>query len=284
MTRVIEVSDGIFDYPREALLPPEAPEGLVAAYPPVFPVPYRPLLVDTGGMKILLDTGAGPLGPSTGQLQKHFTHTGLAPAQIDMVVLSHAHADHIGGLLDSAGQPAFPNARLVIARTEFEFWRNSGIREQLGTGSVYGSAMLESVIRDWFEKYLLPFEDQLELVDSDAEVAPGVRLVAAPGHTPGHSAVRIQSTDGPDVLFTADAFALPDHIAHPEWTSSFDLDRELTVQTRHRLLELAAAEDCVVIHYHIGSPGRVVRREQGFEWQEIATANGMRQHSARSHW
>ena len=282
MTRVLEVSDGSFDYPREALLPPDAPERVVSAYPPVVPVPYRPLVVDTGGMRILLDTGAGPLGPSTGQVQTHLTEYGIAPGQIDMVVLSHAHADHIGGLLDSTGRPAFPNARLVIARTEFEFWRNSGVRERLGTGNVYGNAMLESVIRDWFEKYLLPFEDRLELVDSEAEVAPGLRLIPAPGHTPGHSAVLIQSTDGPDVLFTADAFALPDHIAHPEWTSSFDLDRDLTIQTRHRLLELAAGDALVVIHYHIGSAGRVVRRGQGFEWQEDVYHPGVTVGSAGS--
>ena len=158
---------------------------------------------------------------------------GIAPEQISLVLLSHAHADHIGGLLDGSGRPAFPNARIVIARQEFEFWHDSGIRDRLGSGSVYGNAMIESVIREWFDRYLVPLKDRLDLVESDAEVMPGVRMVPAPGHTPGHCAILI-SGGGDPVLFTADAFALPDHISHPEWTSSFDLDAEQTVRTRHQ--------------------------------------------------
>ena len=270
MTRVIEVSDGSLDYLREALLPANAPADLVSSYSPVVSVPYRPLIVETGGMTVLLDTGAGPLGPSTGQVQRQMHAQGIAPEQVDVVLLSHAHADHIGGLLDGEGRLAFPNARIVIARAEFEFWRSSGIRDRLGSGAVYGNPTIECVIRDWFQRYLMPLEDRLELVDADTEVLPGVQLLAAPGHTPGHSAVLIDRGLGEAILFTADAFALPEHIAQPEWTSSFDLDAELTVRTRRRLLELAAAEHCRVIHYHISSPGRVVRRGQSFEWHEEA--------------
>jgi hypothetical protein len=72
------------------------------------------------------------------------------------------------------------------------------------------------------------------------------------------------------VLFTADAFALAEHVANPEWTSSFDLDRSATVETRYRLMELAATENYRVIHYHISSPGRVSRRGDAFEWMEDA--------------
>jgi glyoxylase-like metal-dependent hydrolase (beta-lactamase superfamily II) len=268
MTRVIEVPDGSLDYPREALLPREAPPELISAYAPVVAVPYRPLLMQTGGLTVLLDTGAGPLGPSTGQVQRSLQAIGIAPEQVDIVLLSHAHADHIGGLLDDKGRPAFPNARIVMARAEFEFWRNSGIREKLGSGVVYGNPMIESVIRDWFERFLLALEGRLELVDSESEVSPGIRLLAAPGHTPGHAAVLVEDMGAEPILFTADAFTLPEHIEHSEWTSSFDLDRDLTIRTRRRLLELAAAEHYRVIHYHIGSPGRIVRRGEHFEWHE----------------
>jgi glyoxylase-like metal-dependent hydrolase (beta-lactamase superfamily II) len=270
MIRIIEVSDGSFDYPREALLPPDAPAPVLAAYPPVFAVPYRPLIVDAGGMLVLLDTGAGPLGPSTGQIHDRLAANGMAPEDIGMVVLSHAHADHIGGLIRADGSPAFPNARIVIAREEYEFWRNSGILDQLGSGAVYGNAGIECVIRDWFNRYLLPFEARLELVSAEAVVTPGIQLIPAPGHTPGHSAVLIRSDDSEPVLFTADAFALAEHVANPEWTSSFDLDRSATVETRYRLMELAATENYRVIHYHISSPGRVSRRGDAFEWMEDA--------------
>jgi glyoxylase-like metal-dependent hydrolase (beta-lactamase superfamily II) len=266
MTRIIEVPDGCLDYPREALLSADVPADVASRYPPAFPVPYRPLLIQSGGTTVLLDTGAGPLGPSTGQLHDRLRDAGIALDTVDLVLLSHGHADHIGGLLTADGLPAFPNARIVMARAEFDFWRTSRIREKLGTGDVYGNAAIETVIRDWFERYLLPLKPKLELVDVDSEVLPGIWLLAAPGHTPGHSAVLVETEDEPSVLFTADAFALPEHIAHPEWTSSFDLDRELTIRTRRRLLDLAAAESYRVIHYHIGCPGFVIRSGHGFEW------------------
>ena len=132
--------------------------------------------------------------------------------------------------------------------------------------------MIESVIREWFDHYLVPLKDRLELVESDAEVMPGVRMLPAPGHTPGHCAVLINGAGDP-VLFTADAFALPDHIMHPEWTSSFDLDAEQTVQTRGRLLDLATAENCRVVHYHVDGFGHVVRRGSAFACEpETASA------------
>jgi glyoxylase-like metal-dependent hydrolase (beta-lactamase superfamily II) len=264
--RVIEVSDGGFEYHRESLLPHDAPASVLEAWPPIVTVPYRPLIVDVDATLMLLDTGAGRLGPGTGRLHDSLIAQSIAPEQIGLVLLSHAHADHIGGLLDESGRPAFPNARIVIARQEFEFWHNSGIRDRLGSGSVYGNAMIESVILEWFDRYVVPLKDRLELVESDAEVMPGVRMLPAPGHTPGHCAVLINGAGDP-VLFTADAFALPDHITHPEWTSSFDLDAEQTVRTRRRLLDLAAAENCRVVHYHVDGIGHVVRRGSAFAWE-----------------
>ena len=268
---VTEVSDGVFDYHRESLLPTDAPASVIAAWPPVVTVPYRPLLAQVDGKLVLLDTGAGPLGPGTGRLLDALAAQGITPGQISLVLLSHAHADHIGGLVDQSGRPAFQNARIAIARQEFEFWHDSGIRNQLGSGSVYGNAMLESVIREWFERYLIPLKDRLELVESDAEVIPGVRMVPAPGHTPGHCGILL-SGGTCSVLFTGDAFALPDHISHPEWTSSFDMDAEQTVRTRHRLLYLAAAENCRVVHYHVDGIGRVVRRGSAYAWEPETSA------------
>ena len=260
-----EVSDGGLEYPRESLLPNDAPRELVDSYSPVVPVPYRPIVINAGGKLVLLDTGAGPLGPGTGRLQESLRTAGVAPEDIQIVVLTHAHADHIGGLLDSEGRPAFPNAEIVIGRQELEFWDGSGICDRLGDGSVYGNAMIECVIRDWFTRYVSPLKPMLRVVDWDTEVVPGITMLAAPGHTPGHCAVAIDGGPEP-ALFTGDAFALPEHIPHPEWTCSFDLDSTETVRTRRRLLDLAANDKRRVIHYHVGSFGRVNRRGTGYEW------------------
>jgi glyoxylase-like metal-dependent hydrolase (beta-lactamase superfamily II) len=269
--RVFEVSDGALDYPREALLPNDSPASLLEEWPPVVAVPYRPIVADVNGMLVLLDTGAGPLGPRTGRLHQALAAQGISPDQIRVVLLSHAHADHVGGLLDENGEPTFPRARIVISSHEFDFWHHSGVRDRLGTGSVYGDAMVESIIRDWFDRYVLPLKDRLELVSGDAEVVPGIRMVPAPGHTPGHCAILI-SSGGDPVLFTGDAFTLPDHITHPEWTSSFDMDAGQTIETRRTLLELAVAEHCRVVHYHVDGIGRIVRRGSAFRWEPETTA------------
>ena len=268
-----EVPDGVLEYPREAMLPKDAVPDVQAQYPPVMSIPYRPIVVRIGGRTVLLDAGAGPLAPSTGKLEESLRQEGISPEIIDMVVLSHAHADHIGGLLREDGKLSFPNACIVIAREEFEFWRDSGIRQRLGTGSVYGNPMIESVIGQWFDRYLLPLQSQLQIVESDAEVAPGVRLVRAPGHTPGHCAVLVDGSNHP-LLFLADAFALSAHIEHPEWTSSFDLDAAQTVQTRRALLDRAASDRFRVIHYHVPGVGRIVRRGSGYAWETDAAQIG----------
>jgi glyoxylase-like metal-dependent hydrolase (beta-lactamase superfamily II) len=261
-----EVPDGGLDYPRESMLPKDASAEAVAAYPQVMHVPYRPLLVDTGSLLVLLDTGAGPLAPTTGCLEASLQAAQVTPEEIGLVILSHAHADHIGGLLDATARPAFPNARIVISRKEYSFWRNSGIRERLGSGSVYGNSMIESVIGQWLDRFLIPMEQHLEFVNGQTEVSPGITMIPAPGHTPGHSAILIDGGAEP-LLFTADAFTLAEHISNPEWTSSFDLDPVRTVETRRQLLDLAAADRCRVVHYHVGSAGRVVRHGSQYKWE-----------------
>lgn len=261
-----EVSDGGFDYPREAILPPDAVEQLPNQYPATVRIPYRPILVDADGKLLLIDTGAGPLAPSTGHLLASLRAQQVAPDKIDLVVLSHAHADHIGGLVDQAGNPTFPNARILIGRVEYEFWRHSGFRERLGSGSVYGNAALESAIGHWFDQYLVPLEDRLEFLEKEAEVLPGVAAIPAPGHTPGHLAFLMDSGTEP-ILLAGDAFTLPEHVAHPQWMSSFELEPTLALETRSHLLDRAATDNYLVVHYHVGAMGRVLRRGSGYTWE-----------------
>ena len=261
-----EVPDGEFHYPREAILPVNGERQLTDLYPSVISLPYRPILVDANGKLVLLDTGAGPLAPSTGQLQVSLRGLQVTPEMIDVVVLSHAHADHIGGLVDHEGRPAFPNARIVIGRKEYEFWRRSGFRERLGDGSVYGNPAIESLVGRWFDQYLVTLEERLELVGEEAEVLRGITLVPAPGHTPGHSALLIHDGAEP-VLVAGDAFLLAEHVAHPEWASPLDLDATQTVETRRHLLDRAATDRCCVVHYHVGGVGRILRRGHGYVWE-----------------
>jgi glyoxylase-like metal-dependent hydrolase (beta-lactamase superfamily II) len=261
---VCPVSDGSFDYPRTTVLSDEA--AAKTNYEPVVSLPYIPNLITIAGKRILLDTGAGVALPSTGKLLASLQNQKITPEMIDFVLLSHAHADHIGGLMNQEGKFAFPNARILIGQQEYDFWRRSGFREQLGTGSVYGNSEIEGMLRHWFDVNLLPLEDRLEFIQPEVETAGGILPLAAPGHTPGHLAFLIDNHEGP-VLFSSDAFLLPEHIPNPEWTSRFDLDPAKTVETRNLLLDLAAADRCRVFHYHTHQVGRIKRNGNGFTWQ-----------------
>jgi glyoxylase-like metal-dependent hydrolase (beta-lactamase superfamily II) len=140
------VPDGELAYPRAAVFGPDADPVAVNRFPEEFAAPYTPLLVNTGAHRVLLDTGAGPLAPTTGRLQANLALAGCRPEDIDLVVLSHAHADHIGGLVTEDGAPAFPNARIPMSRCEYDFWHSAELRQRLGSGSVYGNAAIENAI------------------------------------------------------------------------------------------------------------------------------------------
>ena len=125
--RCYPLADGDFLYPKGALFPNRSDEELAPVLGPNdlstdLRVGYSSLLIDTGRRRILIDTGAGPLAPSTGQLLESLNRSGFGPHEIDLVVLSHLHADHIGGLLTSNGELSFPNAEFLVSRLEHDFW------------------------------------------------------------------------------------------------------------------------------------------------------------------
>ena len=135
---------------------------------------------------MLVDTGADDLGPKTGKLFQNLRAEGISPSDIDVVVLTHAHPDHIGGNTSKDGKLAFPNARFFIWKDEFDFWISEKAEQKLNQHS---KELLLTLAR----KNLQPIQDQLNLIDQEIEILPGIRAVAAPGHTPGHMALAISS-------------------------------------------------------------------------------------------
>ena len=254
------LSDGELVYPGSTVLPPESvPPDEVA-------VPYTAMLVDTGSARILIDTGAGALGPDTGKLPENLTAAGFTPAEIDIVVLSHAHPDHI------AGVARFQNARLVIMRTEFDFWTAAGTQSKLEKGELYGLGPLEQLMTHYVREHLSAVDD-LTLLKQPTEIASGVLVFPAPGHTPGHAAILI-SSGRQQLLYVADAVIHPAQFEHPEWTSAFDLSRDETVSTRKQLLDRAAIDRCLVAGFHLpGGVGAVEARQGRFRWEPVASQN-----------
>lgn len=211
---------------------------------------FTPTLIDTGSALVLFDTGLGRGGIVTA-----LAAAGVTPDQIDVVVLTHMHPDHIGGLMTD-GAPTFANARYVTGTQEYNFW------SKMEPGNRVGDLVSANVT---------PLADKTEFVEDGAGVVPGVTAMAAFGHTPGHMVYHLESGDRRLVL-TAD---LANHyvwsFAHPEWAVSFDSDKEAATAARRKVLGMLAADRVPMIGYHMPFPaaGYVETRGEGFRFVPV---------------
>ena len=240
---------------REHKLDPETWEQYIS--------PYPSLVIYSADHVVLVDTGGGSFAPTTGKLIENLKTEGISPEDIDTVILTHSHPDHIGGNLDGEGKPTFPNARYVMWKEEWEFWTSGPDLSALKLPDHLKESLLEFPVKN-----LLPIKNQLDLIDSEREIVPGIRAIAAPGHTPGHIALSVSSS-GKTLLNIGDAVLHPVHLEQPDWYAAVDLLSEKTVATRHRLLGKAAAEKNLVFAFHFPFPclGHVIQKGEAWRWQ-----------------
>ena len=225
---------------------------------------YTCLLIRTGEHLALVDTGAGSLGPTTGQLPLTLAQLGIGPSDIDLVVITHAHPDHLGGNTDAQGELRFPTAQWVMSEREWQFWTGGEAERELpehGRDVLLGFAL----------RNLSVIKDRVRLVSGDEEILPGIRVVPAPGHTPGHVAVIVQSK-GQSLYGLSDVVLHPAHMREPQWVAVVDMLPTQTVATRRSLLGAAAAEEALVMAFHFPFPGlgRVLPKADGWQWTPAA--------------
>lgn len=219
---------------------------------------FNILLAKIGEATVLVDTGEGGK-PHGGCLLESMRLAGIEPEAITLVVITHAHGDHVLGLLSDDHEPVFPNATYVISKDEWAFWQGriaDGAADQRPIG-----AMIEA--------------QGLRLIDMDEQITLGLTAVPIPGHTPGQIAVLIESDDE-QLIHLADLLHSPMQFAHPEWSPSFDADTSISVPTRRDALRRAADDNLLTLFYHLTFPGlgRVKQAPKGWSWEPLACEEG----------
>jgi glyoxylase-like metal-dependent hydrolase (beta-lactamase superfamily II) len=244
-----------------------------AAYMPkgMVTVPFNPQLINTGSKLILIDTGNGVanLEPSKGAVGRtlmNLSAAGADPKAIDIVLLSHLHPDHTNGIRAADGSIAFPNAEIMVPAKDWEFWTSDE-----NAAKAESNAMMKNYFAN-VKKTFAGIEAKVTKYDWDKEVAPGITSIAAPGHTPGHSAFAIASGNA-RVLIQSDVTNIPEFfLRNPDWHVVFDVDPDLAQATRHKFYDIAAAEKATVIGFHYTFPSIGHVEKDGARYRLIPSA------------
>jgi len=230
-------------------------------------LPVLALLLQSPDELILIDAGCGrgrQSHPLAGKLVKSLRAAGFSPDAIDKVILTHAHLDHAGGLVDEEGRAVFTNATFYLHEAELAHWW-----EQSKPGENQdANAQALTEIWEAIRSNVISCEDWQEIL-------PGIQLVPLPGHTPGHCGVRL-SHEGHHLLFHLSDLALHQHVylANPEWDFLLDLDHKEAIETRQETLDTLAENGMRVFATHFEFPGFGYVRKQNdtFVWTPDATA------------
>lgn len=224
--------------------------------------PFIPTLVNTGRELVLFDTGFGASRrkDGLGQLGPRMAEAGYKPEDVDIVVITHGHPDHVAGLVDG-GESAFPNARYVISAAEFDYWKR---------GENISDA--RKMTRDVFVKLVVPLANKTAFIKPGEEVVSGIRAVDASGHSAGMLAFRVES-EGKEVLIWADAaLQYVMSLQRPGWNVDVDDDKDKAVARRKQIYDMVATDRLCAIGFHMPFPGAgyVDRFDGNYRWVPIS--------------
>jgi glyoxylase-like metal-dependent hydrolase (beta-lactamase superfamily II) len=249
---VFKLEDGFITNAKKE----EVGAALEKAYmtPGTMTIYFAPLVLNTGGRLVVIDTGTGALAKASskganGLFADNFIAAGFDPKAVDTVVISHFHTDHVNGLLTADGTPAFPNAEVMVPASEWKFWMDDGEMSRAPAGRMAGLFKSNRNVFDTgLKKKVTPYE-------WNKEVVPGLLAVETIGHTPGHTSYVLSS--GSDKVFVqSDVTNNPNPFAsHPAWHGAFDQDGDLAEKTRRRVYDMVVAEKLAVQGFHYPFPG-----------------------------
>ena len=228
-------------------------------------IPFTPFLVVTPAGRFLLDTGFADNGPpTTGKLAAQLVAAGFKPEDVDHVVISHYHGDHINGLRKKDGSLAFPKAKVHVPAPEHAFWFDDAKMNAAPPAAKGAFENARKVIGSLPADILVKYEPGQEL-------APGIRAEAAFGHTPGMSMVSVQS-EGQKFMYVADLTNVPSLFARsPDWAVQFDMDAELARQTRRRVFDMLVKDKVTAGGYHFPFPalGTIETAGSGYQFKAV---------------
>lgn len=225
------------------------------------------LLLEKDDKLILFDTGSGSsMGSTGGWLNKNLGIIGVTPEQITDIVLTHAHLDHIGGLVDSNGKIVYPNATLYITKIEYDFWMSEN--PDFSRSKIKDTAMIAAMVKH-IRNILTTLQPQIKLVADKDILLDCMQVEIAPGHTAGHIISTIYSGDEKLVAMADIVHATSILFTNPRWGTSFDYDFELGIKTRVAVLKKLSKDNALIFGYHQPYPGIGRIKELGvdsYEW------------------
>ncbi len=222
------------------------------------------LLIDTGDERILVDSGGGSVYHSVlGKVVPGLAAAGYQPGDVDAIVLTHGHLDHVCGGIDKDGALVFPNARQIMARGEWEYWTEETDATAMGARFVDDVQFTQDCLRAMWS--------QMQLIEPGDDIAPGVRAIPTPGHTRDHISLAVASGAG-RLICVADTMDLPIHIEQTTWHPDWDEEPQEGLRSRRMLLRRAVAENALIHAFHFPFPGVGYVREDGDGWRFEALA------------
>jgi glyoxylase-like metal-dependent hydrolase (beta-lactamase superfamily II) len=229
-------------------------------------IEFNVALLRFGDATILVDAGSGGATGPFGRVREHLRSAGVELSSIDLVIVSHAHGDHVGGLLDLEGKPSFPNARIAISRVEHDFWTSAAPDLSRSRLPAERKQRMAADARRTLES----LAGRIDLIDAGTRLHPRIELLDTRGHTPGHLSLVVRS-DGAEGDLCVMGDIAHNHVAmfaDPDWTSVFDVDPLDAARTRRTFFDRMVAEPMRILAYHLPWPGFgwVRRHGNGYEW------------------